>query len=101
MGSGRVSRSGANLGSTRGVVVMAKLKNPDAGLESEKADAGPVETEAVGTIRSYSVRQRTEPEGAAVVVESPDGTPEDAVRMFNARRGGEIRTMKQLILVQI
>jgi len=80
---------------------MAKLKNPDAGLESEKADAGPVETEAVGTIRSYSVRQRTEPEGAAVVVESPDGTPEDAVRMFNARRGGEIRTMKQLILVQI
>lgn len=86
---------------------MAKLKSPDDGPIPEavesiaKAETPEAVAKPVGTSRSYSVRQRTDPEGAAVVVESPDGTSEDAVRMFNARRGGEIRTMKQLILVQV
>ena len=86
---------------------MAKLKSPDAGPESEpvesvaKAEAPVAVAASVGAGRSYSIQQRTDPDAAAVVVESADGTPEDAVRAFNARRGGEIRTAKQLILTPL
>ena len=90
---------------------MAKLKSPDAGPDTGSevavnvempvigATAGPVES--AGPVKRYSVVQRCDPAGVAVVVESPDGTIEDAVRAFNARRGGEIRTAKQLILTPL
>lgn len=45
----------------------------------------------------FRLKDRVKPETAAVIVESPDGTIEDAVRAYNQGRT-DIRTAKQLTI---
>lgn len=79
------------------VAAREKMAKPSEGSVEIPVNRAEI---AEPSVVQYSIRERGNPDEPAVVVESPDGTIEDAVRAFNARRK-EVRTAKQLLITKV
>lgn len=79
--------------------VEAPKEPPLTGVEVAKEIAA-IQPPSPPLRTQYRLREASKPDSAAVVVVSPDGSVEDAVREFNKGRK-EVRTAKQLIIEKL